>query len=96
MVIVDYWSRHYLTPQVKGRFLGNVRVELFSYVVSELMETDLATIIKSEQPLTDEHIQFFLYQILRGLKYIHSASVAHRDLVKIRLFLETSKLTSEQ
>lgn len=48
------------------------------------METDLATIIKSEQVLTDEHIQFFLYQILRGLKYIHSASVAHRDLVMLQ------------
>jgi serine/threonine protein kinase len=31
------------------------------YVVSELMETDLAQIIKSNQPLTDDHIQFFLY-----------------------------------
>ena len=39
------------------------------YVVSDLMETDLSTIIKSKQALTDEHIQFFLYQILRGLKY---------------------------
>jgi len=26
------------------------------YVVSELMETDLAQIIKSNQPLTDDHI----------------------------------------
>ena len=31
------------------------------YVVSELMETDLAQIIKSNQVLSDEHIQFFLY-----------------------------------
>ena len=31
------------------------------YVVSELMETDLAQIIKSNQELTDDHIQFFLY-----------------------------------
>ena len=39
------------------------------YITSDLMETDLSTIIKSKQALTDEHIQFFLYQILRGLKY---------------------------
>ena len=45
------------------------------------METDLATIIKSPQKLTDEHCQFFLYQILRGMKYIHSAHILHRDLV---------------
>lgn len=31
------------------------------YVVSELMETDLAQIIKSNQPLSDDHIQFFMY-----------------------------------
>ncbi|KAF8518982.1 kinase-like protein [Hysterangium stoloniferum] len=34
----------------------------------------------SGQNLTSEHIQYFLYQILRGMKYIHSASVIHRDL----------------
>jgi len=50
------------------------------YVVSELMETDLASILKSPQPLSDDHCQFFLYQIFRGMKYIHSAEVIHRDL----------------
>lgn len=50
------------------------------YVVSELMETDLASILKSSQPLSDDHCQFFLYQILRGIKYVHSAQVIHRDL----------------
>jgi len=44
------------------------------------MDTDLQQIIKSPQPLTDEHIQYFVYQILRGLKCIHSAHVIHRDL----------------
>jgi len=50
-------------------------------MVTELMESDLASIIKSPQPLTNEHCQYFLYQILRGLKYIHSAKLLHRDLV---------------
>lgn len=44
------------------------------------METDLHRIIYSKQPLTIDHIQYFVYQILRGLKYIHSANVLHRDL----------------
>lgn len=50
------------------------------YVISDLMETDLASILKSMQPLSDDHCQFFLYQILRGMKYVHSAQVIHRDL----------------
>ena len=44
------------------------------------MECDLAAIIRSGQPLTDAHYQSFIYQILCGLKYIHSANVLHRDL----------------
>ncbi|KAL0921282.1 hypothetical protein M5K25_008340 [Dendrobium thyrsiflorum] len=34
--------------------------------------------------------QYFLYQILRGLKYIHSASVLHRDLKPSNLLLNAN------
>eukprot|EP00656_Telonema_subtile_P015566 TRINITY_DN1817_c0_g1_i3.p1 TRINITY_DN1817_c0_g1~~TRINITY_DN1817_c0_g1_i3.p1 ORF type:complete len:425 (-),score=135.18 TRINITY_DN1817_c0_g1_i3:176-1450(-) len=50
------------------------------YIVSDLMDTDLHQIIRSKQPLSDDHVQYFLYQILRGLKYMHSANILHRDL----------------
>ena len=36
------------------------------YVLTDLMETDLHHIIVSPQPLTDDHIKLFLYQLLRG------------------------------
>lgn len=35
-------------------------------------------IIRSKQVLTDQHMQYFIYQILRGMKFIHSANVLHR------------------
>lgn len=37
-------------------------------------------IIKSNQPLTEQHYQYFIYQLLRGIKWMHSAGVLHRDL----------------
>lgn len=44
------------------------------------METDLHKVCYSKQKLTDDHAAYFLYQLLRGLKYLHSADVIHRDL----------------
>lgn len=35
-------------------------------------------------------LQYFLYQILRGLKYIHSANVLHRDLKPSNLLLNAN------
>ncbi len=57
------------------------------YTVSELMATDLHNIIASNQGLTEEHCQYFTYQILKALKHIHSANVLHRDLKPSNILL---------
>ncbi|KNC51577.1 CMGC/MAPK protein kinase [Thecamonas trahens ATCC 50062] len=50
------------------------------YVVTDLMETDLHQIIQSDQPLEEAHLKYFMYQLFKGLKYLHSANTLHRDL----------------
>lgn len=60
------------------------------YVVYELMDTDLHQIIRSPQALSDDHVQYFLYQVLRGLKFIHSANILHRDLKPSNLLVNAN------
>nr|XP_036862583.1 mitogen-activated protein kinase 11 isoform X5 [Manis javanica] len=60
-------------------FTPATSIEDFSevYLVTTLMGADLNSIVKC-QALSDEHVQFLVYQLLRGLKYIHSAGIIHR------------------
>merc|ERR1711959_689170 len=66
--------RNVLLPRNGGDLMEDI------FVVTELMDTDLDQVIRSQQPLSMLHIQTFLYQILRGLQFIHAANVIHRDL----------------
>lgn len=50
------------------------------YIVMELLDSDLHRIIQSPQPLTDAHTRYFMYQLVRGIKFLHDHGVIHRDL----------------
>lgn len=50
------------------------------YFVTDLMEADLRDILESNQELSELHVQYFMYQILLAVSYMHSADVLHRDL----------------
>lgn len=59
------------------------------YLIQELMETDMHRVIRTQE-LSDDHCQYFIYQTLRALKCMHSASVLHRDLKPSNLLLNAN------
>jgi serine/threonine protein kinase len=60
------------------------------FIVTELLDTDLAHLIKSKTKYDDIHTRWLLFQLLRGLKHIHAASVYHRDLKPGNLLLNAN------
>jgi len=63
-----------ILPPVDGALFSDI------YIVTDCMDTDLYQILSSRQQLSDQHFQWFLYQILRGLSFLHAGNVLHRDM----------------
>lgn len=59
------------------------------YIVTEFMQMDLHRVINSSagKKMTEDHRKFLTYQIFKGLLYIHSADVVHRDLTPSNLLV---------
>ncbi|CAI2368800.1 unnamed protein product [Moneuplotes crassus] len=56
------------------------------YLVFDFMETDLHAVIKANI-LEDVHKRYIIYQVLKCLKYMHSADLLHRDLKPSNILL---------
>lgn len=50
------------------------------YCYLTLFDTDLKRVLASQAPITNDHVKSIMYQLFRGLHYMHSANVVHRDL----------------
>jgi tRNA A-37 threonylcarbamoyl transferase component Bud32 len=60
------------------------------YIVLERMDADLQQALEF-CAFTKDHAQAIVYQILRSLKYIHSANVIHRDLKPANVLILTAE-----
>ena len=61
------------------------------YLIFEFMETDQHAVIRGKL-LENVHKQYVIYQILKGMKYIHSAEIIHRDLKPSNVLLNSDCL----
>jgi serine/threonine protein kinase len=61
-----------------------------AYIVTEKMDLDLGELLATSREVDVDHRRFFIYQILRGLKCIHSARVIHRDLKPQNILINSS------
>jgi len=58
------------------------------YLVFDYMETDLHAVIRTNI-LTDIHMVYVTYQLLKALKFIHSAGIIHRDIKPSNLLINS-------
>ncbi|GMT36677.1 hypothetical protein PFISCL1PPCAC_27974 [Pristionchus fissidentatus] len=61
------------------------------YLVMDLMEGSLHHVIHgSVEAIEDDLVAHFLYQVIRGLRYLHTAGIAHRDLKPSNLLVNSN------
>ena len=54
-------------------------------------EADLHNVIRKGNILKDTHKRYVMYQLLKAMKYLHSANVIHRDMKVKQSFCQRSE-----
>jgi mitogen-activated protein kinase 15 len=66
----------------------NAQNDIDLYLIFEFMESDLYNVIRAGI-LKDVHKRYIVHQILKALKFIHSADIIHRDLKPSNIFINS-------
>ncbi|KAI3369471.1 hypothetical protein L3Q82_007686 [Scortum barcoo] len=69
---------------VLHRLACDLKTHKNKYLVTHLMGADLNNIVKC-QKLTDDHVQFLIYQILRGLKDLKPSNLAVNEDCELKI-----------
>ncbi|CAM9583608.1 unnamed protein product, partial [Pylaiella littoralis] len=76
--LMRYLGSHPNIVSLEDLFVSEHYDEL--YIVMELLDSDLHRIIQSPQALGDAHHRYFMFQLLKGVKFLHHNRIIHRDL----------------
>jgi serine/threonine protein kinase len=68
--------------------MGKLKIEtiLKNFFCQISLEADLHNVIRKGNILKDTHKRYVMYQLLKAMKYLHSANVIHRDM-KVKIFI---------
>ena len=84
-IIIQKELAHEKIVKIKKYFEDNQNV----YIVLELCKNHtLADLVKRRGYLTEIEVQCYMFQLIQGLKYLHSNNIIHRDLKPNNLFLD--------
>ena len=89
LIVLKHLSHDNILP-IRDLIVPELRNGRDIYVVYEMMDSDLASVLKSKQQISLSQIRLIFYQLMRGLKYMHSVGVIHRDLKPRNLLINSN------
>ena len=79
--ILDYRRIHVVNTGYLYFQQSNSQFKIFNCI----SDTDLHNVVKRGNILKDIHKRYIMYQLFKGMHYMHSGNVIHRDQ-KVRFF----------